>query len=55
VKVSLTQDQFDLLVDFIFNLEGGRLALSTLLKLLNAGKYDGAAQRCLSMVRKSLG
>jgi lysozyme len=42
VLVSLTQGQFDALVDFVFNLGQGRLASSTLLRLLNAGNYDGA-------------
>ena len=47
VTVPLTQGQFDALVDFTFNLGSGRLASSTLLKLLNAGKYDEAAQQLL--------
>lgn len=42
VKVPLTQGQFDALVDFTFNLGRGALAGSTLLKLLNATKYDAA-------------
>lgn len=42
VKVPLTQGQFDALVDFVFKLGGGRLASSTLLRNLNAGKYDEA-------------
>ena len=40
VKVPLTQGQFDALVDFCFNLGGGRLACSTLLKVLNGGRYQ---------------
>jgi GH24 family phage-related lysozyme (muramidase) len=47
VKVSLTQGQFDALVDFTFNLGQGRLAGSTLLADLNAGEYDSAAQQLL--------
>ena len=43
VLVPLTQGQFDALVDFVFNLGQGRLSSSTLLRLLNAGNYDGAA------------
>jgi len=39
----LTQDMFDALVDFTFNLGAGRLAASTLLKKLNAGDIEGAA------------
>ena len=47
VKVPLTQGQFDALVDFVFNLGAGRLAESTLLKDLNAGRYDAAAEQLL--------
>lgn len=48
VKVPLTQGQFDALVDFVFNLGAGRLASSTLLSYLNAGKYDAAAWQLLA-------
>jgi lysozyme len=47
VKVALTQGQFDALVDFCFNLGAGRLAKSTLLRVLNAGSYDAAAEQLL--------
>ena len=47
VKVTLTQGQFDALVDFCFNLGSGRLASSTLLKLLNGGRYADAAEQLL--------
>jgi lysozyme len=47
VKVPLTQGQFDALVDFCFNLGPGRLAASSLLEDLNAGKYDEAARQLL--------
>ena len=47
VKVPLTQGQFDALVDFCFNLGTGRLASSTLLKALNAGRYADAAEQLL--------
>jgi lysozyme len=47
VKVPLTQGQFDALVDFCFNLGAGRLAASTLLKALNRGRYDDAAEQLL--------
>jgi lysozyme len=47
VRVHLTQGQFDALVDFAFNLGSGKLATSTLLKILNAGRYDDAAEQLL--------
>ncbi|MGO9318626.1 MAG: lysozyme [Terracidiphilus sp.] len=47
VKVPLTQGQFDALVDFTFNLGAGKLASSSLLKSLNAGRYDHAAEQLL--------
>lgn len=47
VKAPLTQGQFDALVDFCFNLGAGRLASSTLLKVLNGGRYEAAAEQLL--------
>jgi Phage-related lysozyme (muraminidase) len=47
VKVPLTQGQFDALVDFCFNLGAGRLASSTLLKVLNSGRHAEAAGQLL--------
>ena len=47
VKVALTQGQFDALVNFCFNLGSGRLVKSTLLRALNAGRYDAAAEQLL--------
>lgn len=45
VEVTLTQGQFDALADFTFNEGTRRLAESMLLlKLLNAGNYDGACR-----------
>jgi lysozyme len=40
VKVSLTQSQFDALVSFAYNCGVGALARSTLLKRVNAGRFD---------------
>jgi lysozyme len=47
VKVPLTQGQFDALVDFCFNLGSGRLASSTLLKVLNGGRYTDVCDQLL--------
>lgn len=47
VRVPLSQGQFDALADFCFNLGSGRLASSTLLSLLNAGRYDAAREQLL--------
>lgn len=43
VKVPLTQNQFDALVDFVFNLGSSNFQSSTLLRLLNSGNYSGAS------------
>lgn len=40
VKVDLTQNQFDALVSFAFNVGEGNFASSTLLRRLNSGNYD---------------
>lgn len=47
VTAPLTQHQFDALADFTFNLGAGRLAASTLLKHLNAGRVSDAAEQIL--------
>ncbi len=44
VHVPLTQNQFDALISFVFNLGVGNFRNSTLLKKINAGDNDGAAQ-----------
>jgi len=41
VTVELNQNQFDAMVSWVYNLGGGNLKASTLLKVLNSGEYDG--------------
>jgi lysozyme len=47
VKVDLMQNQFDALVDFVYNLGPRRLEASTLLRELNIGRYGAAADELL--------
>lgn len=45
VQVSINSNQFSALVSFCFNLGAGSLFQSTLLKLLNQGDFQGAADQ----------
>jgi lysozyme len=44
-RVVLTQNQFDALCDFTYNVGAGNFRSSTLLRLLNAGDIQGAADQ----------
>lgn len=43
VEVPITDDQFSSLVSFVFNIGGTAFSKSTLLRKLNTGDYEGAA------------
>lgn len=45
VSVPITQSEFDALVSFAFNVGCGALKSSTLLRLLNGGDHEAAAQQ----------
>lgn len=45
VKVTLSQNQFDALMSFVYNVGLGAFRDSTLLKLLNAGDIDSASKQ----------
>ena len=45
VVVPLTQNQFDALSSLVFNIGEGAFSTSTLLRLLNSGDYEGAANQ----------
>ena len=45
VDVPLTQEQYDGLCSFIYNVGRDAFRNSTMLRLLNAGDYDGAAKQ----------
>ena len=47
VKVPLTQNQYDALVSFVYNVGPGNFKGSTLLRKLNAKDYSGAADEFL--------
>jgi lysozyme len=50
VKVPLTQNQFDALVNLTYNIGENAFRKSTLLRKLNAGDYAGAAEQFMRWV-----
>lgn len=52
VVVPLTQNQFDALSSLVFNIGEGGFSSSTLLRLLNSGDYEGAANQFLRWNRQ---
>ena len=54
VKVDLLQHQFDALVSFAFNAGTGAFAGSTLLRLLNAGRYDQVPAQLRRWVKETV-
>lgn len=50
VKVPLTQNQYDALVSFVFNVGGGAFRRSTLLKKINSGELSAAKTEFLKWV-----
>ena len=47
VTCDLNQNQFDAMVSWVYNLGGGNLKASTLLKVLNSGDYAGVPEQML--------
>ena len=52
VKVPITQNQYDALVHFTFNVGTGGLAKSSIVKNINAGRMDEAANGFLKYVKQ---
>lgn len=51
VKVPLTQNQFDALVSFVYNVGVGAFQKSTLLKKLNAGQYSAVPNELMKWTK----
>ena len=51
VEVQLTQNQFDVLIDFAFNIGVGAFRNSTLLKVLNRGEYNEVPNQLRKWIR----
>ena len=52
VTVSLTQDQFDVLVDLAYNIGPGALKASTLMKRVNAEEFDRVPEELLKWTKR---
>lgn len=50
VKVPLSQNQFDALASFVFNIGDAAFAQSTLLRMLNNGNYAGASAQLMRWI-----
>lgn len=55
VKVPLTQNQFDALCSFVYNVGEGTFLRSTLLKYLNQGRYDVVPEQLKRFVNVTKG
>lgn len=55
VKVELSEDQFDALVSFVFNVGVGAFAKSTLLRVLNDRRYDHVDDQMMKWVFITVG
>jgi hypothetical protein len=51
IKVELTQNQFDVLVDFAYNAGIGNLKSSTMLKKINSGKLDAVPDELMKWTK----
>lgn len=47
VTMPLSQNQFDALVSWVYNLGGGNLKASTLLKVVNSGEFNGVPEQIM--------
>jgi lysozyme len=47
ISVELNQNQYDAMVSWVYNLGGGNLKASTLLKVLNSGNYSGVPEQIM--------
>jgi lysozyme len=53
VRVSLTDGQYEALIDFAYNAGAGNLEISTLRRVINRGDYAGAPEQLMRWVHAS--